>query len=163
MKKQKLLSAFAILSALSALSTLMFATPASALDSRDSTPSVSGIFDLSSLDMIQALLGVGGTQGTFQIGLGGLYKRTIAGTHAFGLHVGGGLAYENVSIAANGGSGNNTFIITGVAGIHARFPGLERIALHFDAGPSLSLFNSTSNFTLGALSSALGLSVVYYL
>ena len=124
-------------------------------------PTLTAVFDISSQEMVQVFLGVGGTSGVFQIGLGGLFKHTVTGSKALGLHIGGGFAYANIS---NGVGGSNSAItFAGVAGVHARFPGLERLALHFDAGPEVTIANSVTNFTLGALSPALGLSIVYYL
>ena len=114
-------------------------------------------FDFSSANSVQAFAGIGGTS-PFSFGLGGLFKRTIKTFSLGGFHLGGGLGL---------GSGQTLkgsaffFSVAAIGGFHFSLPGVDRIQISVDAGPVLNVLDGTANLTLGGLSSALGLSLVY--
>jgi len=119
--------------------------------------SITGTIDFLPMETIQVFLGIPQTTTGFGIGGGALFKRTLAGSHETGFHIGGGmgLAVINTVFRMN---------FSLIAGVHFSLPGLPQIRVHLDGGPSITVNASsptTSNFQLSSLSSALGASVVY--
>jgi hypothetical protein len=55
--------------------------------------------------------------------------------------------------------------ISAIGGFHFELPGISHVMFHLDGGPTFNLVNTspntTTNFQVGALSPALGASVVY--
>ena len=121
--------------------------------------SITALIELTHLDMIQAFVSIPTTLTHFNLDVLGMYKRTILDDGNYGFHVGAGFGL---------GTFQSDFILNfmGVAGFHFEVPGAPHMKIHLDAGPSLTLINSTpsqTSFQIGALSPALGLSVLYAL
>ncbi|MGZ3688706.1 MAG: hypothetical protein ACXWP5_14610 [Bdellovibrionota bacterium] len=128
------------------------------------TPAITGMIDIGAGNVVQMFFGVGGTS-PFSMGAGGAFKHTILGHDNLGLHVGGGFGLG----ALPGGLGSVFAAdIAGLAGFHAELPGLAHIQFQFDAGPQflvtsggIAATGAGFNFSLGPVSAALGLSVLY--
>jgi hypothetical protein len=137
-------------------------------------------YELSSDSLFQGIFSVGGTAGGLSLNVGGLYKRNVMGGAVAGLHMGGGLAFGTYSSNAateilglgttNASSSQFGLALTGFFGVHAAFPGTNgRIMISADAGPRFLFItapsggSSYSDFSIQALSSAGGLSIIYLL
>lgn len=121
--------------------------------------SITALLELTHLDSLQAFISIPTTLTDFNLDVLGMYKRTILDDGSYGIHVGAGFGL---------GALQSNLIVTfmGVAGLHFEVPGAPHVKIHLDAGPSLTLINSTpsqTSFQIGALSPALGLSVLYAL
>jgi hypothetical protein len=123
--------------------------------------SVTGWLELGDGNAIQAFAALGGVD-PFAFGIGGLFKRTVIGTQASGVHFGGGVG---IGTTAGGGTSsansNFTFALSGVAGFHFIVPNTERILINLDGGPTMTIVDDDVDFTVGALSPVLGLSVLF--
>lgn len=117
-------------------------------------------FDLKSNFSIQTYLSIASTS-PFNFGLGGIAKFTFTEiSRNAGLHLGGGVGLGSMNVGAGTASKNEVFVhVLGNAGVHWRFSGLESILFSVDGGPVLSFFNSNTDFSVGAYSEILGLSV----
>lgn len=128
-----------------------------------STAAITGMIQLTPVDTFQAFFTIPSTS-PFEIGGAGLYKRTIASSKGAGFHVGGGLGLGSISGKAAGG---NFFSmnLSVIGGFHFELPGIPHVVAHLDGGPAFSLVttdpSTTTNFQVGALSAALGASIVY--
>ena len=147
-----------------------FGLGVSSITAVSSGGSITGIIAFTPLDLVQVLVSIPSTTGSFQFGVGGIYKRTVAGNQGAGFHIGGGAGLGMVSTAAaQSDFGMNIF---GVLGVHYA-PGGSNIVFHLDGGPQFNLqkvstgtgaaATSTTNtsFSMNQLSSLLGASVVY--
>jgi len=101
---------------------------------------------------IQAYLGVPTTAGSFNFLAGGAFKATIAGNSQAAIHVGGNLLLGALA-------SNFTVAFGGLAGAH--FTVAPSVLLSVDGGPQLTIVGGTANFSLGALSSLLGASLIF--
>ena len=118
---------------------------------------ITGILEFSSKDSLQVFFSLPRTDGGLALGGAGLYKRTISQGQNAGFHVGGGLGMATT---------NGTFglSITAIGGFHFNLPGVSKVQVHLDGGPSFTLQNSTpsrTDFSLAALSPAFGASILY--
>lgn len=94
----------------------------------------------------------------FNFGFGSVLKVNVVGNQMSAAHLGCGFGLGTWS------SPNKFFFnIVGVAGFHFQFPGVKEIQVHADAGPVMRLSSSSNNFSFGAFSPLLGLSLVYLL
>jgi hypothetical protein len=129
--------------------------------------SITGLIELSHLDSIQVFFSIPTTNVSFNFDALGMYKRTIFDDGNYGIHVGAGFGLGVLNPAALGLAASTSNVIlnfTGVAGFHFEVPGAPQIKIHLDAGPSFTLLTTTpsiNSFQIGALSPALGLSVLY--
>ena len=127
--------------------------------------SITGLIELSRLDSIQVFFSVPTTNVSFNLDVLGMYKRTILDDGNYGIHVGAGFGLGVITTALQGPSTSNVILnFTGVAGFHFEVPGAPQMKIHLDAGPSFTVLTTTpsvSSFQIGALSPALGLSVLY--
>jgi hypothetical protein len=127
------------------------------------TAAITGVVDFDRYNALQAFFSIPQTS-PFNIGGAVLYKRTISESRGAGFHVGGGLGLANVN---GGGLGGAAFALnlSAVGGFHFEMPGISHVMVHLDGGPTFNLINTspstTTNFQVGALSPALGASVVY--
>ncbi len=123
-----------------------------------STSAITGIVDFDRYNTLQAFFSIPSTSPYFNIGGAAIYKRTIAESRGAGFHVGGGLGMANQ---------NNNFAmnLSAVGGFHFELPGLSHVMVHLDGGPTLALVNplpgATTSLQMGALSAALGASILY--
>lgn len=128
---------------------------ASAGDFTGGTSSLTALLKLSGEDAIQFHFTIPSTS-PFQITAGGIYKHVIAESQNAALHLGGGAML---------GSLQNDFALSvaGVLGLSFHFSDIPRVQFHLDGGPMVTVLNGDTNFSVGALSSFLGLSVLYML
>lgn len=124
-----------------------------------STTSLTGLIGLDPVNKIQGFFSIDDTN-PFNVNFAGLFKHTVVESQNIGLHVGGGLGLGAANSPTKAGNGF-AFSLTGIAGVHFSIPSLSHLAIHLDAGPVFQSVDSTSDFHIGALSSALGLSVFY--
>jgi hypothetical protein len=122
---------------------------------------LTGIVEFERVNAVQAFFSIPTTT-PFNIAGVVLYKRTIVTSKGAGFHLGGGFGLASV----NQGYGASFLMnLTAVAGFHFEMPGIPHVLVHLDGGPSLNLFNSSpttgTSFQVGALSPALGASVLY--
>ncbi len=127
---------------------------------------ISGMMDMGAHQTVQAYLGIPGTSGAFRSVLGGLYRITLTGPRAHGLHVGGGMELGTTGVpkySTSGVSYSTAFFINllPAVGIHFSFPGLEALTFSLDGGPQLRITDGSANFLIGPLSGLLGASVHY--
>jgi hypothetical protein len=101
---------------------------------------------------IQAYLGIPTTAGSFNFLAGGAFKATVAGNSQAAIHVGGNLLMGAVA-------SNFTVAFGGLAGAH--FNIAPSVLFSVDGGPQLTIIGGTANFSLGALSSLLGASLMF--
>lgn len=124
-----------------------------------SPTALTAMFDLRGDNWIQTYFSLPSTS-PFQFGIAGLFKHTILETMNAGIHIGGGLG---IGTLPNGEGGHNfALAIDGVVGVHFAFPGASALRIDLDAGPSFQIVDGNTNFSIGALSPALGLSVLYF-
>ncbi len=128
--------------------------------------SLSGILELPEYkSSIQAFFGIGGTS-PFTMGAGALYRYTLVGTMATGLHIGAGFELG----AANTGAGaiTGTSVAAGnafaanfplIAGFH--FPVADKIQVSLDGGSQFQVVSSTFQYTMAPLAALVGLSIHY--
>jgi len=107
-------------------------------------------------DWIHVMLSVNRTLGTFEFGVGGIYKFTVAGDRRAGFHVGPGVSVGTVAVGAKSEFG---FGIAGVAGGHWTL--FDRLIVSVDGGPALGVVDGNANFSLKPLGEILGLSLHY--
>jgi len=128
-----------------------------------STAALTGIFDFDRSNMLQAFFSIPSTS-PFNIAGVVLYKRTIAESRGAGFHLGGGFGLASVNDGGVAGA-NFAMNVAAVAGFHFELPGVPHVNVHLDGGPSFNLINTSpstyTNFQVGALSPALGASVMY--
>ena len=125
------------------------------------TTNFSLLFNLSSADQLQGIFGIGGTS-PFVFNAGALYKHTCVGNEVTGLHLGLGALFGTASAGGIGTSFAMSF--TGLAGFHFALPEVPHLNFSLDGGPTLTIITGTptvTNFVIGALSPALGLSAHY--
>jgi hypothetical protein len=130
------------------------------------TTALTGSVQFSQDDLFQAFFGIGGTNGAFQFGIAGLYKHTVTEAESVGFHVGGGFGVANVVSSVTVGattvsSDKMAFALTAIGGIHFSLPQVSRLKFSVDAGPILTISDNVTDFSIQALSPALGLSVIY--
>jgi hypothetical protein len=100
------------------------------------------IFSPSVEDSIQGVFNLSNSYGSTSsnvnnnFGAGLNYKRTVASHGAVGFHLGLGLGYGRTGSASNGSVGSYT--VSALGGVHFEIPGLSRLKIHFDGGPSYS-------------------------
>lgn len=124
---------------------------------------LTGIYEFDPYNAVQVLFSIQNTS-PFNAGGAGVYKRTIAQTRTAGFHVGGGIGMASVKV-----NGLNTAFfamnLSAIVGFHFELPGVPHVAVHLDGGPTLNVINSspvsTTSFQVGALSPALGASILY--
>ncbi len=120
--------------------------------------SLTGWVDLNNSTGIQMYFTIPQTS-PFQIGFAGIIKHTMVENMNIGLHIGGGIGLADVPV---GGAGKFGFALNGIGGVHFPFPGASNTRIDLDAGPSFRVVDGNSNFSVGAVSAALGLSVLYF-
>jgi opacity protein-like surface antigen len=100
----------------------------------------------------QPYLGIPSTAGSFSFITGTAFKVTVAGNSQAAFHLGG-----NVLL----GSTSNLFYLGlgGLIGVH--YAPAQSVLLSVDGGPQLSLLDGNANFSMGALSSVLGASLIF--
>lgn len=117
--------------------------------------SPSFLFGIGEKSSIQAVLGVPSTVGSFNFGVGGVFRHTCMGDKKLGLHLGGALGL--------GITGAKAFFvnIAGVAGIH--FQVANSIGVNLDVGPGVSVGDVATNFSLQGIGSNTLAASVHYL
>jgi hypothetical protein len=130
------------------------------------TAAITGIYNLSNLDQIQGFFSIPQTS-PFNVTFGSLYKRTISQYKGAGFHVGGGFGLGNYNTTTYNDQSASSFTlgISAIGGFHFEMPGVNHILVQLDGGPFFTLVNTSpnakTNFQVGALSPALGASVLY--
>jgi hypothetical protein len=127
--------------------------------------SLTALFSLSPVDSLQFFFSIPSTYPSFSVGALGVYKRSLVEHGSSGLHVGAGFGVGSVTSTVSGVNLSSFGLsILGLAGVHFEIPGVSHLKIHFDAGPAFA-WNSASgsNLSVGGLSSALGLSLLYSL
>ena len=125
--------------------------------------SFTGVYTMNRDDLLQGFFSIPQTT-PFNMGGAVLFKHTLVSSSNAGFHVGGGFGLASIN---NGGfSGANLGLnFALVAGFHFELPGVPHVVVHLDGGPNFSLINtnpnSQTNFSMTALSPALGASVLY--
>lgn len=114
---------------------------------------------LTPVDALQFHLSVPSTS-PFQFTVVSQYKRTITQSQNAGFHIGGGLGLGSLRVGVENGF---ALSVNGLAGIHFRLADAPKVQFHVDGGPVLSVIDGDANFTIGALSGLLGLSIIYTL
>jgi hypothetical protein len=136
------------------------------LQTLDGASALSGLLELSPQSSLQLLAYVAGTSPSFQFGVGGIYRSTVVGGTNAGLHFGAGAILGTVAgaAAAIGGASSKFFIDLGpVAGVHFTLPNLSAVMVSLDGAALLQVRDSSTNFTIGGLSPAMGLSIHYFM
>ncbi len=109
---------------------------------------------------IQGIAGVENTK-PFQFGLGAVYRQTVTGTSAAGLHWGPALSFgktRNVNFTPS------MFLqVSALGGIHFLIPSMNKIHFSFDAGPMLRFQSGGPYFQLVGIGALVGFSVHYLL
>jgi hypothetical protein len=115
------------------------------------------LLKLNDKNAIQLLLSVPSAS-PFQFSVGGQYKATVAQHQNAGFHLGAGLSIGSLAVG-----GRNVFAvaINPLAGFHLPLIAGDRVELHLDGGPNLTLLDGTADFTIGAHSALLGATLVY--
>jgi len=101
---------------------------------------------------IQLYLGVPGTLGGLNFLTGAAFKGTIAGNSVAAIHLGVNLLLGSINQSFTMGFG-------GLVGAH--FTVAPSVLFAVDGGPQIGVNNGKANFSLGALSSLLGASLMY--
>lgn len=124
-----------------------------------SATTVTGMVRINPQDYFQGHLAIPSTSPSFELTCGFLYKKAIKESENAGLHLGGGMSFGSM----RGGSGNEFVMFVGpVGGIHFSLGNARQVQFHFDGGPTFRILNNNNNFVLGAYSSLLGASVLYW-
>ncbi len=120
---------------------------------------LSGMLQLENDDIIQGHLSLPSTD-PFNFGVLGMYKHTVAKSGIAGFHIGGsfGIASLKSSAAAEPAAG---FSVGFIGGFHFQLPNLSQILIHLDGGATLNIVGSSSSLEVGALSPAMGASILY--
>jgi len=140
--------------------TIMFGLSSNpAIAGPNSSHMLSALLGMSEKLAIQMHTGIFSTS-PFTFSLGGTVKFNAVGTAEKGFHIGGGfgLGLASATVAAVPDS-KFYFNFHGVVGLH--FTVLDHIYFSFDGGPSVTVFNSTTSFSLAGFSPLLGTSILY--
>ncbi len=128
-----------------------------------SSAALTSIYDLTRADALQGFFSIPNTS-PFNIGFALFYKRTVAQSRGAGFHIGGGLGLASINGESIQGPAF-AMTLSALAGFHFELPGISHVNVHLDGGPTFVLINTspntTTNFQVGALSPALGASIVY--
>jgi hypothetical protein len=133
-----------------------FSTPSKITEN---TSAVTGWVDICPRWFLQPYVTVPSTS-PFQLAGGAIVKYTLIENNAgtAGFHLGFGPTFGDL---AQGNGHVFSFSMSGVVGFHVQFPGASNIMLQLDGGPTYALIDGNDNLSVNALSSALGLSVIY--
>ena len=102
---------------------------------------------------IQPYFAIPATTGSFNFLAGGAFKKTVHGNSSAALHLGADLLFGSLN-------SNFTMIFGGLFGAH--FILAPSMILAIDGGPQLTFSGGNANFSIGAVSSLLGASLIYF-
>jgi hypothetical protein len=144
------------------LSTLQIGLPA-ATNFFNGT-SLTGIWELDRLNLVQVFIAIPQTS-PFNIGGSAFLKHSIVQHATSGFHIGAGIGAANLNDVGVIGP-NLAMSFSAIGGFHFEMPGVPHVLVHLDGGATYYFINtspnsSTRNFTLNALSPALGASILY--
>jgi len=130
--------------------------------------SLAGTLEFNPKAKLQVFLGIPGSN-PFSFNLGGVFKAKVHESEKISLHVGGGLGLgvvQGTAVVAGvpipGGGSSFALAIAGVAGFEVPFPGTNNVTIDFDGGVALKLTPAVE-FSMGPMSSLLGMGVTYHL
>ena len=123
------------------------------------TGSLVGQFELGHQNALLVHLGLDSTS-PVDFGMGVLLRHDFM-DGPVGLHAGGGVGFG--AVAGSTATNSVFFNVVGLGGVHFRMPGAVPIEVLLDGGAIFSAASSGINLKIGALSSQLGISVLYHL